>query len=250
MFFKSLFKSNPQHLLQEPLDMGALRTDVHSHLIPGIDDGAKTMDESIALIKAMKQMGYRKLITTPHIMNDYYRNNPEIIKSGLENLKKRLVDEKVEMEMEAAAEYMLDDGFLNKLREEPLLTFGNKFLLVEMSYIAEPPNLAQMLFEIQTSGYKIVLAHPERYNYWHNQKQKYTEMYDRGVYLQLNINSLTGWYSLESKKMAEWLIQNKLVSFVGSDLHNQNYLAELEKSRSYTLLKQLMEEGKLLNSRL
>lgn len=236
--------------LSEPVNLGILKTDLHSHLIPGIDDGSRTMKDSIKLVQELWSLGYRKLITTPHIMNDYYKNTPEIILSGLEDLRAELKKQQIDMEVDAAAEYMLDDGFMDKLKSGNLLTFGNNFILVEMSYIEEPPNLNEIFFELQTNGYQIVLAHPERYNYWHNDFSKYQDLYDRNVYLQMNINSLTGWYSLESKMIAKKLIEHKLVSFLGSDMHNQNYMSELKKSRYMPALAEIIDSPKLLNNRL
>ncbi len=249
MIWSKIFNRKSK-LLSEPVDLGILHTDLHSHLIPGIDDGSKTMKDSITLIRELWDLGYRKLITTPHIMNDYYKNTPEIILSGLDNLHAELTKQGIKMEIEAAAEYMLDDGFMDKLEAGDLLTFGNKFVLVEMSYIEEPPNLNAMFFELQTNGYQVVLAHPERYNYWHHDFSKYQDLFDRNVYLQMNINSLTGWYSPESKNIAERLIENKLISFLGSDLHNQNYLRELKKSRYMPALAEIIGSAKILNSKL
>ncbi len=249
MIWSKIF-SRKSKLLSEPVDLGILHTDLHSHLIPGIDDGSKTMKDSITLIRELWDLGYRKLITTPHIMNDYYKNTPEIILSGLDNLRAELTKQGIKMEIEAAAEYMLDDGFMDKLEAGDLLTFGNKFVLVEMSYIEEPPNLNSVFFELQTNGYQVILAHPERYNYWHHDFSKYQDLFDRNIYLQMNINSLTGWYSPESKNIAERLIENKLISFLGSDLHNQNYLRELKKSRYMPALAEIIGSEKILNSKL
>jgi tyrosine-protein phosphatase YwqE len=249
MKLAKLFGRSPKHL-KEPVNLGNLHTDLHSHLIPGIDDGSKTMEESIELIREMQALGYRKLITTPHIMADYYRNTPEIIREGLERLRAELKAQQIEIELEAAAEYMIDDGFMDKVESGDLLTFGNNHLLVELSYIEEHPNLNGIFFDVQTRGYQIVLAHPERYRYWHNDFQKYRDLHDRNILLQMNINSLTGWYSPESKKIAERLLAENLISFLGSDLHNQNYLNELKKSRFMPALEGAIEKTKILNKHL
>lgn len=250
MSFLNIFRKKSASFLDNPLNLGLLHTDLHSHLIPGIDDGSKTMDESVMLVRELQSLGYKKLITTPHIMTDYYKNTPEIILSGLDQLRERLAVEKIDMEIEAAAEYMLDDGFEKKLYEGQLLTFGDNYVLVEMSYMVEPINLSSLLFELQTEGYKVVLAHPERYTYWHNNFKKHNEMNDRGIYYQMNINSLTGWYSEGSKKMAEKLIAEDMIKFLGSDMHNENYLNELKKSRHIPQLEKMLNNPKVLNSTL
>jgi tyrosine-protein phosphatase YwqE len=249
MIWSKLFKKKAK-FLKEPIDLGLLHTDMHSHLIPGIDDGSRSMEDSITLIKAMWDLGYRKLITTPHIMNDFYKNTPEIINMGLDSVRAELKRQGINMELEAAAEYMLDDGFMEKLKAGNLQTFGNNYILVELSYIAEPPNLNSIFFELQTNGFQVILAHPERYNYWHSDFSKYQDLFDRNILLQMNINSLTGWYSHESKHIAEKLIENNLISFLGSDLHNTNYLNELKKSRYMPALQKAIESGKILNAKL
>jgi tyrosine-protein phosphatase YwqE len=246
MKFAGLFGRKPK-LLKQPINLGHLHTDLHSHLIPGIDDGSKSMEESIELIQEMHALGYRKLITTPHIMADYYRNTPEIIREGLAQVRAELKARNIEIELEAAAEYMIDDGFMDKVEAGNLLTFGNNHLLVELSYIEEHPNLNGIFFDVQTRGYQIVLAHPERYRYWHNDFQKYRDLHDRNILLQMNINSLTGWYSPESKRIAERLLEENLISFLGSDLHNQNYLNELKKSRFMPALEGAIEKSKIQN---
>ncbi|MCK5775218.1 MAG: hypothetical protein KAH25_03530 [Bacteroidales bacterium] len=249
MIWSKLFNKKSKHL-KNAVDLGLLHTDMHSHLIPGIDDGSKSMEDSIELIKEMWDLGYRKMITTPHIMTDYYKNTPEIINMGLESVRAELKRQGIDMELDAAAEYMLDDGFMAKLESGNLLTFSNNFILVELSYIAEPPNLNSIFFELQTKGYQVVLAHPERYNYWHNDFSKYQDLFDRNIFLQMNINSLTGWYSQESKQIAEKLLEHKLISFLGSDLHNTNYLNELKKSRYMPALLEAFDSGKILNTKL
>lgn len=234
----------------EPVDMSILGADMHSHLIPGIDDGCQKIEESIDIIRNLKALGYKKLITTPHIQNDRFKNNRQIIMAGLDNLKIELIKNSIDIEMEAAAEYLIDDGFTDKYKNEKLLTFGDRFLLVELSYFSEPFNLKNIFFDLQTSGYKVVLAHPERYVYWHNRIEIYQELFDRNIYLQLNINSLTGWYSKESKIVAEKLIDKKLIRFLGSDTHNHVYLSELQKSTSQPYLRKALETNQILNSKI
>jgi protein-tyrosine phosphatase len=234
----------------EPVDMSILGADMHSHLIPGIDDGCQKIEESVDIIRNLKALGYKKLITTPHIQNDRFKNNRQIIMAGLDDLKMELIKNSIDIEMEAAAEYLIDDGFTDKYKNEKLMTFGDRFLLVELSYFSEPFNLKNIFFDLQTSGYKVVLAHPERYVYWHNRIEIYQELFDRNIYLQLNINSLTGWYSKESKIVAEKLIDKKLIRFLGSDTHNHVYLSELQKSTSQPYLRKALETNQILNSKI
>lgn len=233
-----------------PADLSVLGTDVHSHFLFGIDDGAKTIGDSVQMISIMHELGYKKVITTPHIMSDFYRNTPAIILGKLEEVRAALKQAGVPIEVEAAAEYYLDFDFERKLSEEKLLTFGRNYLLFEVSYMNPPDNLDHAIFKMQTSGYKPVLAHPERYNFWHTNFKKYEELKDKGVLLQLNINSLTGYYSPSTKKISEMLIDKGMVDLIGTDCHHMGHLELMKKCRYEKHLHKLLESGRLLNATL
>lgn len=223
---------------------------MHSHLIPGIDDGAKTLDDSVSLVRRMNSLGYTKLITTPHIQHDFFRNTPEIILGGLEKVRNAVREEKIPVELEAAAEYLLDDGFETLAEQGKLLSFSGKHILVELSYFNPNPNLKSLVFNLQCDGYKVILAHPERYTYWFSDIGKFEDLKSRGVFFQLNIVSLAGFYPDPVKKFAEKLIDKGMYEFAGSDMHNMNYMNALEKSLKEKSLKKLIESGKLLNVKL
>jgi tyrosine-protein phosphatase YwqE len=227
-----------------------MKVDMHSHLLPGIDDGAQNMEESLAMIERFVGMGYRKLITTPHIMSDFYRNTPEIIMGKLDAVRQEVAKRGWDVQLEAAAEYYLDEDFLDKLKKkEPLLTFGDRYLLFETSYMNANSYLGQAIFMMQSQGYKPVMAHPERYTYWFGKNQEIKEVWEKGVHMQVNLLSLSGYYSKPSKDIAEWLIDQKMVSFVGTDCHrdkHQDALEQVRKLGSYHKLLQLP----LLNNRL
>ena len=241
----SRFKKNKR--LTTPVDLSLVEVDMHSHFIPGIDDGAKTIEDSVEMISGMAELGYRKVITTPHIMSDYYKNTPEIILGGMENVKRALQKADVTIAMEAASEYYLDFDFERKLTEEKLLTFGKNYLLFEISYMNPPDNLFHVIFKMQTMGYKPILAHPERYNFWHTDFQKYEDFVDKGILLQMNINSLSGYYSMGTKLIAEKLIEKKMISFIGTDCHHSGHIKLMKDVVYEPYLKQLVESGMLLN---
>lgn len=247
-FLSKIFKKNK--FTQAPADLSVLVTDMHSHFIPGIDDGAKTMDESIQLISEFKKMGYKKVITTPHIMSDYYRNTPEIIKSGLESVRAELKNRNIDIEIEAAAEYFLDQHFMEELEKKNLLTFGGKYVLFELSFVSEGRLLPEALFELQMNAYKPILAHPERYGYWHHNYDKLHEWHDKGVYYQLNLNSLTGHYNPLTQKVAEYMIDNEMYQFIGSDCHHTGHLELTQHARKHEGLHKLIQSGKILNAKL
>jgi protein-tyrosine phosphatase len=243
-FLKNLFSSSKS---AEPVDMSVLGTDMHSHLIPGIDDGAQTLEDAVELIKHLQEMGYKKLITTPHIQGEFYQNTPEIINSGLERVKRELKKQNIFIEIQAAAEYLIDDKFEEKYKSGSLMTFGKNYLLVELSYFNEHPSWKQFVFDLQIAGIQIILAHPERYSYWFRNWKKYEEMKDRGVWFQVNINSLAGYYSGEVKKIAEKMIDEGMIDLAGTDMHNMRYMEALQKARTEKYLRKLLDSGKLKN---
>ncbi|MFN3875153.1 MAG: tyrosine-protein phosphatase, partial [Flavobacteriales bacterium] len=212
-----------------PADLSVLGCDVHSHLIPGIDDGARTLEQSIELLRAMEQLGYRKAITTPHSMADGYRNNPEVILGGLERLRAEARSQGLAIDVDAAAEYYLDHELEHKVARREVLTFGDNLLLFELPFISEPQVLAAMVFQMQTQGYRPVLAHPERYGYWHGDFSKYERLKERGVLFQLNVVALSGAYGPRAREAAERLIDAGAYELLGSDCHNMNHNEAIRK---------------------
>ena len=241
--FNRFFKKN--HEEQSPLSFSIIRTDIHSHLIPGIDDGSPDMDTSILLIKKMQLLGYRKLITTPHVMSDFYKNSSKTILKGLSNLRSELKIQNIRMDISAAAEYYIDFDFEKRIGKEEFLTFGDNYILIELSFLQLPNNLLEIIFKLQMEGYKVVLAHPERYNYY-NQKD-YDNLISRGVFLQINLLSLIGYYSHQIQKKARDLIAKNQVSFIGTDCHNINHVELYKKCQNQKDLHDLVNSGKLLN---
>ncbi len=239
---KSIFKKfSSAAVEEESTDFSTLKADMHSHLIPGIDDGAKTLEESLELIRILHGLGYTRLITTPHIMSDYFRNTPEVIMEGLDNLRKAVAEHNIPVEISAAAEYYLDDGFIRKLEEEKLLTFGDNYLLVEVSYINPPDNVYEVLFRAQVLGYKPVLAHPERYPYWYRDLDHYRRLYEMGVTLQLNLNSLAGYYGPDAKKIAERLIDLGIIGALGTDMHHTRHAQALQQVTKEKYLRKILD---------
>lgn len=240
----SLFSRKPKEPDYPPVtDFSSVVTDIHSHLIPGIDDGVKSIEESIEMIKGFASLGYKKLVTTPHIMSDYYKNTPEIIRAGLETVRAAVKAEGIDITIDAAAEYYLDEFFLKKVQDEKVMCIGENHLLFEISYINPPDNLLGIIFEINVHKYKPLLAHPERYNFWFDKFDEYKRLKDSGALFQLNVNSLTGYYGAQSKKTAERLIDEDMVDFIGSDLHGQRHLEGLQKVVNEKYFWKLMAKG-------
>ncbi len=240
----NLFKKKK---LKNPVDLSGLVTDMHSHLVPGIDDGSPDMDSSVELVREMHKLGYRKLITTPHVSSDIYKNSPETIQDGIAQLQQRISLEGIPVTLQASAEYMIDDGFELLIKENKLQTLGDKYLLIELPYFNVPPNLYDVTFELQIKGFKIILAHPERYLYWYHQMDKFEELRDRGIFFQMNIISLSGQYGGQVKKLAEKLVDLGMIDFLGSDMHNLQYLEIFKASLYEPYLQKIIESSNIKN---
>lgn len=252
--------------------------DIHSHLIPGIDDGSPDLETSMKLIRGLIDLGYRKLITTPHVNSDHFRNTPEIILGGRDRVIAELRRQVVAVEFDAAAEYLMDDGFTDKLaRSVPLaprhdglpatgtppssatfvastsnfpafLPLKDNLILVELSFVVPAINLKQMLFDLQLKGYQPVLAHPERYLYFAGNKGWYDHLRESGCLFQLNLLSFTGHYGREVRALAEYLVKKRYVDFLGTDLHHPGHLHLLRHSPAiYKAVQQILDLGLLKN---
>jgi tyrosine-protein phosphatase YwqE len=220
-------------------DWSFLVVDMHSHLIPGIDDGASSMTDSLTMIKELKEMGFQKIITTPHIKHDHYKNNQEIILSGLDDVRRELKANNIDIEINAAAEYYVDDIFMDMLESNQLLTIHNNEVLIEFSFMFEPVNLMKTIFRIQTKGYRPIIAHPERYLYFHQRPETYNDLKDRGCLLQLNTLSLFGYYGKREQQMAEELLEENLYDYCGTDMHHAKHSEIIRLSGGYKAYHQL-----------
>lgn len=221
--------------------------DIHSHLIPNIDDGAQSLDHSLDMIKEMVKLGYKKLITTPHI-HPRYPNTPEIIMSGLGKLQTELDRNKIEIEIEAAAEYFVDESFHQKILDGlPILSFGDRYVLVESSFTNKPLFFESVLFDLKSKGYNPILAHPERYAFLEGSIEWIQELDAMGVLLQVTLGSIGGYYGENPQKMAKKLLKHDLVHFLGSDLHHQRHIPFLAKGLKSKEAQQMISSNKLKN---
>lgn len=202
--------------------------DMHSHILPGIDDGAKNTFESIDLIKGLQELGVKQFMPTPHVMQDFYPNTDETIGDSYQKLLEAL-DSKMlsEITINPAAEYMLDDNFQKQLDSQELFTLKGNYLLIEMSYFQPPINLEEIIFKIKMKGYLPILAHPERYSFYHNTKDYYRKLKQLGCFFQLNLLSLSDHYGKNAEKTANYLLEEKLIDFVATDTHNDNHIKKL-----------------------
>jgi tyrosine-protein phosphatase YwqE len=226
---------------KEPFDFAYLKTDVHSHLIPGIDDGSASMDDTIALLQKLEELGYSKVITTPHIMSDYYPNTPSIILDGLALVRKEIKQKGLNIQIDAAAEYYYDEFFFDKIKNEKLLTFNENHVLFEFSFSSKPVNIKALIFELRSNNYQPVLAHFERYPYFFDDIQYARTLREQGVKIQINLSSITGHYGKLVTKQVQKLIDEKLVDLVGTDCHRMQHLNILDDARTNPYFHKLKE---------
>ncbi len=198
-----------------------LGVDIHSHLLPGIDDGSKEASQSVEYIKKLQGLGFQKLLCTPHIFSELYPNTPDTIHAALEETQLALKEAQVAIEINAAAEYMVDDTFTVS---NELLCLPNKHVLIEMSYLTEMPSIEKIIFELQVKGYKVILAHPERYSFYFGKPANLHHFKEIGVMFQLNLLSVSGYYGKDVKKLAEYLLQKNFYDLAGTDLHHERHL--------------------------
>jgi protein-tyrosine phosphatase len=232
------------------LDLSGLVADMHSHLLPGIDDGSPDTETSLELIAGLQELGYRKFITTPHILWDMYKNDATTIGAAYEELQQAAQQQyNAAVPVKAAAEYFLDEHFDELLQNNvPLLTIHKNWVLVEFSFVTTPLNFKDKLFNMQMKGYQPILAHPERYLYFMSDRKWYDELKDAGCYFQLNILSLAGYYGKASLQLAHYLIGKRYVNLLGTDCHHFRHLNTLRNAHNIMEpVMSLLDSGQLLN---
>jgi protein-tyrosine phosphatase len=206
--------------------------DIHNHILPGIDDGAKTIADSLILIENMRNLGIKQFIPTPHVMHDFYPNTDDTIGNSYQNVLEALDPKTLsEITINPAAEYMLDIHFEKFLEDNYLFTLKSNHVLVELSYFQPPINLEDIIYKIKSKGYIPILAHPERYAYYHKNLEYYKRLKSLGCLFQLNLLSLGNHYGSNVNKTAYTLIEHGLIDFVGTDVHNLNHINKLSDLR-------------------
>ena len=206
-----------------------LEVDTHAHWLPGVDDGAKTMEEGLTIVKRLRELGFKKLIATPHIDNNFYKNDPKNLRFVFKEFKALVDGAGIKVKLHLAAEYMLDDGFLKQLEKDQLLCLQGNLVLVEMSTLQKFPLLFETLFKLQVKGYHPVLAHPERYIYFQGNMQAFQKLKDIGCLFQLDLLSLAGYYGKSTADTAKKLIENCWYELSGTDAHNLFHLKKISE---------------------
>ncbi len=203
--------------------------DIHSHLLPGIDDGAQTIEDTIFLVNSLKNMGMVKLITTPHTFSGFWENTKDKIQKLEVETISSLKENNITIPLQAASEYLLDDHFVSLFQKGEILTLKDNYVLVEMSYLNAPIQLYDIIFDLQVAGYKPVLAHPERYTFYHNNFDEFVKLKNAGCLFQLNLLSVVGYYGEAVAECAKKILKKGLFDFVGSDVHHKKHIASFDK---------------------
>lgn len=223
-------------------DLSWLGTDIHAHLLPGIDDGAQDMNTTLELVGGLAALGYKKLVATPHILWEVYPNTPDIISARLLDVQAAAREAGITIDIHAAAEYFIDDHLIGLLDQKaPLLPVHDNLVLTEFSMATAPFDLQQIFFDMQLQGYQPVLAHPERYIYLGRSKEVFDNLKDAGVFFQLNLLSLCGQYGRTVQELAYYLLEGGYYDFAGTDLHTIRQLEALQKLAASPIIDQLKD---------
>lgn len=224
------------------------KVDIHSHLIPAIDDGSKAAQETVRMLKEFKHLGYEKVITTPHT-HPSYPNTVETIAAGYQNLISEVGSE-IEVQLEYGSEYYVDETLSSKIRSGEIISFGDGYVLVESSFMNKPMIFESVLFELKSKGYQPVLAHPERYQFLEGRLDWITELRSMNILMQVTIGSFSGYYGEEPKRIAMQMLKKGWIDFLGSDLHRVSQIEPLKAGLGLKKVQELVRSNRLLNNSL
>lgn len=204
-------------------------TDMHCHLIPGVDDGARNASESMELVSKEHDWGIKRIFCTPHITEETFENTPAVLADAFGVLKDNVTEHGIQIELDYSAEHRLDPFFLAQFEKGNIHPFPNNYLLIENSFIQEAWNIDQQVYDLTIKGFKPILAHPERYHYYINNRSRYEQLHASGLLFQINLLSLAGYYGKDQKQTAEWLIEKDMVDFIGSDMHHMRHAEAIDR---------------------
>lgn len=224
-------------------------TDLHSHLIPGIDDGVKSVEQSLSILRQLEEIGFKKIITTPHIMQHRFPNRKSNILYRYGLLKKELIKNDINIDLQVASEYYYDEHFLDLINKKDLLTFGKNYVLFEFSFHIKPIGIERVISRLLDLGYQPVLAHPERY-FFYNDMEDYHMLKELGLLFQVNLVSIEGFYGKKAKNSVEDIIDAGMVDFIGSDIHSEKYVEAFSKALQNKTYPKILEKNYIKNSSL
>lgn len=221
-------------------------TDIHNHIVPGVDDGSHSISESIELLEHMADWGITRVYASPHSTHDTFENTPQSIQDSALKLKAEIQSIGMPIDFDYHMEYRIDEYFMRHFESGDVITLPNKYILIENTFSHEPWGLEQLLYRIKYAGYTPILAHPERYRYYSKRnRHRYEELHNFGLYFQLNLLSLAGHYGKDERDTALYLLENGLVQFIGTDLHRMSHVESIEK---YLSSKNYLKDLKYLSN--
>ncbi len=204
-------------------------TDIHCHILPGIDDGSPDAATSVELVERMRRWGITRIFASPHVAYGSFPNTPDTIAASLAELKETLAGGNNDIFISNSAENRIDDLLMHNLDNDTILTLPGKRILIENSFMQEPWNLDRLIFDLQVKGYSPILVHPERYSYYYTKKDRYEALHSAGAAFQINLLSLAGYYGRDEKRFAEYLIDRGLVDYIGTDLHRHAHADSIDR---------------------
>ena len=225
-------------------------TDVHCHILPGVDHGSQNVEQSLAMLQAELDMGITRVICTSHVTSNTFENTPETLNAAYDELKLAVAEAQLPVEIFVSAEYRIDEYWDEQYAAGAVLPMPGNYLLLENSFQQELLELDEMLFNLRIKRYRPILAHPERYSYYARRRQRYEELHQRGVKFQVNILSLAGYFGSTARENAVWLLKHDFVDMLGSDMHNLDHAAIIKEylsSREWRKKIAPQLEGRLLN---
>ena len=235
---------------KEPNILKYLNADIHSHLLPAVDDGVRDLETALSCMNEMKRNGINKIYVTPHFQSHRFRNDGDDIRNKFDELRKQVNEQIPDIELRLAGEYLIDSGFEERLQSKKLLTINDKYLLVEFSFNQSMLGMEELFFEMQMKGYEVILAHPERYHYLNQDSKLLNNLKEQGVYFQSNIMSFCGFYGSESMKRAYQYVDKGWINFLGTDIHGKKYRDALVDVCKKSKFQKLLKKNTFLNNQL
>lgn len=240
--FDFLFKKKEEEMLPLPFE-----TDIHCHIIPGVDDGSKDMGTSLELIGKMHEWGIRRIIATPHRTDETFENTPDIIDPIYSDLKDQLRQNNIQIDLDYSFEYRMDEGFIRLKDARMLRPLKDNYILVENSFIQPLWNLDELIFDLKLKGFKPILAHPERYSYYHTNKKSYEHLHDSECLFQVNILSMAGCYGKGIQDLTLWMLEKGYIDFMATDLHHKDHVHAIDQFLRSKLYRKLRPKLQLMN---
>jgi tyrosine-protein phosphatase YwqE len=224
-------------------------TDVHCHILPGVDHGSQNVEMSLQMLEAEMDMGIDRVICTSHVTAETFENTVESLTGAGKALQQAIDAAGFDIKIYVSAEYRLDEYWNKEYSAGHILAMPGNYILLENSFQQELLELDDTMFDLQVKGYKPILAHPERYGYYGHRHSRYEQLHNAGVKFQINILSLAGYFGTGARDNALWLIENNFVDMLGTDMHNLDHAQIIKKYLQTKEWRKLSErlEGHILN---